>query len=315
MITMKVAVTGGSGFIGSHVVDYLVGAGHDVLVIDYGVKPHRGDVDFTNADVVNYSAMRSATEGCDYIFHLAAVSNVNHAFARPVYCVELNAVGTVNVLEAARQNGVKRVFLASTVWVYSGTKGNHVHEDSPLYMPGAGHIYTSTKIADELFCHDYWKLYQQSFTILRYGIPYGPRMREELVIPIFLGKALAGEPITITGDGSQYRNYLYIEDLARAHILAMDEKAQNQTYNLAGKRKVTIREIAETINKLLGGGVEIVYLPARPGDYAGKEVSSVKTKRELGWEAEVDFEEGMRRTIIWYCEKHGLPLPGSMLKE
>lgn len=177
-------------------------------------------------------------------------------------------------------------------------------------MPGAGHIYTSTKIAAEFFCHDYWKLYQQPFTILRYGIPYGPRMREELVIPIFIRKALAGEPITITGDGSQYRNFVYIEDLARAHLLAMNRKAENQTYNLEGMRKITVKEIAETINKLLGGGVEIQYIPARPGDYAGKEVSDEKVKRELGWEPQIDFEEGMRRTLVWYCQKSGYPVPG-----
>jgi UDP-glucose 4-epimerase len=173
-------------------------------------------------------------------------------------------------------------------------------------MPGAGHIYTSSKIAGELLCHDYWQLYQVPVTILRYGIPYGPRMRDTLVIPIFLKKALAGVPLTIAGDGSQYRNFVYVEDLAQAHLLAMDEKAVNQTYNLEGMRKVTVREVAETINGLLGGGVKIEYTPVRLGDYAGKEVSSEKASRELGWEPTVDFEKGMRRTITWYKEKMGL---------
>lgn len=300
---MKVAVTGGSGFIGSHVVDALVDAGYDVLVIDYRVKPHREDVDYADVDVANFSAVLNATKGCDYIYHLAGVANVNYAFQQPVYTVELNVGGTVNVLEAARHNDVQRVFFASTVWVYTGARDNAVHEDSPFYMPGAGHVYTSTKIASELFFHDYWNLYQQPFTILRYGIPYGPRMREELVIPIFLKKAFAGEPLTIMGDGSQYRNFVYVEDLARAHVLAMTEVAKNQTYNLEGMRKITIKEIAETIDKLVGG-VSIEYLPARPGDYAGKEVSAEKAKRELGWEPKIDFEEGMRRTIEWYKAKY-----------
>jgi len=303
---MKIAVTGGSGFIGSHVVDALVAAGHEVRVIDYGARPHRDDVDFVNADIVDLHAVWSATKGMDYVFHLAAVSNVNHAYARPVYCVQLNVLGTANVLQAARENGVKRVFFASTVWVYSGCRDNNVDEDSPFHMPGAGHVYTSSKIAGELLCHDYTKLYGLPVTILRYGIPYGPRMREELVIPIFLRKALTGEPITIQGDGSQYRNYVYVEDLARAHVLALSPVAENQTYNLEGKRRVTIRDIAETIDRLLGGGVKIEYVPARPGDYGGKEVSAKKAKEELGWEPEVDFEEGMRRTLEWYRTKHGL---------
>lgn len=300
----RIAVTGGSGFIGSHVVDHLSQAGYDIVVLDR-TRPHREDVEFTDVDIAEFSAVLNATKGCDYVFHLAAVSNVNHAFAQPVYTVKLNAVGTVNVLEAARHNGIKRVFFASTVWVYSGCRDNDVHEGSPFYMPGAGHIYTSSKISSEFFCHDYWELYKQPFSILRYGIPYGPRMREELVIPIFLKKALNDEPISIQGDGSQYRNFVYIEDLARAHLLAMDEKAENQIYNLEGMRKITIREIAETINNLLGGRVEIQYIPARPGDYAGKEVSADKARQELDWEPQIDFEEGMRRTLEWYRQKLG----------
>lgn len=303
---MRCAVTGGAGFIGSHVVDHLMKAGHEVVVLDHGVKPHRGDVEFIDQDILDLSVLSKAVKGCDYVFHLAAVSNVNHAFERPVQCVKVNIEGTANVLEAARSNGVQRVVFASTVWVYTGSRDNDVHEDSPFYMPGAGHVYTSSKIASELLCHDYWQLYKQPFTILRYGIPYGPRMRDTLVIPIFLKKALAGEPLTITGDGSQYRNFVYVEDLARAHLLVMDEKALNRTYNLEGMRKVTIREIAETINRLLEGGVKIEYTPARPGDYAGKEVSAEKAGRDLGWEPTVDFEEGMRHTIEWFRERHQL---------
>jgi UDP-glucose 4-epimerase len=308
---VKIAVTGGSGFIGSHVVDKLVEAGHEVLVLDYHVRPHRSDVTYADVDIVEFSSVLNATKECDYVFHLAAVSNVNHAFAQPVYTAKLNAVGTVNVLEAARHNGIRRVFFASTVWVYSGCRDNDVHEGSPFYMPGAGHIYTSTKIAAEFFCHDYWQLYKVPFTILRYGIPYGPRMREELVIPIFLRKALSGQPITISGDGSQYRNFIYVEDLATAHILVLDEKAVNQTYNLEGPRKITVREIAETIDRLLGGGVKIEYTPARPGDYKGKEVSAEKARTELGWEPKVDFEEGMRRTLEWYRATHHMWVNGA----
>jgi len=152
---MRCAVTGGSGFIGSHVVDALIAAGHDVVVLDHRVRPHRENVEFHDVDIVNFAAVLNATKGCDYVFHLAAVSDVNHAFQQPAYCVELNVQGTANVLEAARHNEISRVVLASTVWVYAGARDNDVHEDSPFYMPGAGHIYSSTKIASELLCHDY----------------------------------------------------------------------------------------------------------------------------------------------------------------
>ena len=152
--------------------------------------------------------------------------------------------------------------------------------------------------------HNYWQLYRQPFTILRYGIPYGPRMREELVIPVFIRKALTGEPIRIEGDGSQYRNYVYIDDLARAHLLALSPRAENQVYNLEGAERITIKDIADTINKVLGGGVHVEYVPARPGDYAGKAVSAAKILRELEWQPQVDFEEGMRRTIEWFKTKY-----------
>ena len=303
---MRCVVTGGAGFIGSHVVDSLKQAGHEVVVLDHGVRPHRSDVEFQDVDILDLPSLLTATTGCDFIFHLAAVSNVNVAFQNPLQCVAVNIQGTANVLEAARQNKAKRVVFASTVWVYTGAHDNNVHEHSPFFMPGAGHVYTSSKIAGELLCHDYSQLYQVPVTILRYGIPYGPRMRETLVIPIFLKKALAGEPLTIAGDGSQYRNFIYVEDLARAHLLVMDDKAINQTYNLEGMRKVMVREVAETINRLLGGGVKIEYTPARLGDYSGKEVSAEKAKREICWEPTVDFQEGMRRTIAWYKENRRL---------
>ena len=302
---MKFAVTGGSGFIGSHVVDHLIAAGHEVVVIDHRVKPHRADVQFEDVDISNLSAVIQASKGCDHVFHLAAVSNVNYAYKYPVYTVELNITGTTNLLEAARLNGIRRVFFASTVWVYTGTRGNGVlTEDEPFYLPEAGHIYTTSKIASEMIVHNYWQLYKQPFTILRYGIPYGPRMREELVIPILIRKALQGEPITIHGDGSQYRNYVYIDDLAVAHVLALGDRAENQVYNLEGSQKITLRTVAETINKLFGGNLRINYVPARPGDYSGKEVSAEKAREELGWEPKIDFEEGMRRTIEWFTEKY-----------
>ena len=300
----KVVVTGGSGFIGSHVVDALMDAGHQVTVIDHRVRPHRSDVRFEDVDLMDMSSVLAATRGAEHIFHLAAVSNVNYAYQYPVYTTALNILGTTHVLEAARVNGAQRVYLASTVWVYNGApNGEPLIESVPFYLNGVGHIYTSTKIACEMICHNYNQLYHVPFTILRLGIPYGPRMREELLIPIFIKKALTGQPLTIAGTGSQYRNFIYVRDLAEAHVLAMKEVAANQTYNLEGSRKVTVLEVAQGIKSAIGDHVKIEFVPERPGDFGGKEIAAEKAHKELGWEPLVKFEAGLRMTVEWFCKK------------
>ena len=302
---MRTGVTGGSGFIGSHVVDALVAAGHDVYTLD-PLPPHRPDVGHAPADIRDLPSLLDATAGTDALFHLAAVADVNDVARDPVGAVDLNVGGTGRVLEAARRNGVKRVILASTVWVYSSAatlEGEDVDEETPFATAVNRHLYTSSKLAAEMLCHDYWNAYQLPFTILRYGIPYGPRMRPSLVIPIFVRKALAGEPLTVAGDGSQHRKFVYVEDLARAHVLALNDVAANQTYNVDGREKITILRIAETVLRLTGSERPIEFMPARGGDYAGREVSSEKARRELGWQPEIDFEEGMRRTVPWITRR------------
>jgi len=302
----KVVVTGGSGFIGSHVVDALMDAGHQVVVIDHRVRPHRDDVGFEDVDLMDMSSVVAATRGAEHIFHLAAVSNVNYAYKYPVYTVGLNVLGTAHVLEAARTNKARRVYLASTVWVYNGSpNGEPLDESVPFYLNGAGHIYTSSKMACEMVFHNYSQLYNVPFTILRLGIPYGPRMREELLIPTFIKKALAGQSLTVAGRGSQYRNFIYVGDLAKAHVLAMKAVASNQTYNLEGLRKVTVLEVAEGIRAAIGDHVKIEFVPERPGDFGGKEVTGEKARKELGWKPVVEFEEGLRVTVEWFRRKWG----------
>jgi UDP-glucose 4-epimerase len=175
----------------------------------------------------------------------------------------------------------------------------------PFYLNGAGHIYTSTKMASEMICHNYAQLYKVPFTILRLGIPYGPRMREELLIPIFIKKALNGEPLTIAGKGNQYRNFIYVRDLAEAHVLAIKESAIGQTYNLEGPRKITVLEVAEGIRKNIGEHVKIEFVPERPGDFGGKEISAEKAQQELSWKATVEFEDGLKRTVDWFLQTWG----------
>lgn len=300
----KTVVTGGRGFIGSHVVDALVDAGHQVTVIDHCGRPHREDIGFAEVDLLDLSSVLNASKGAEYIFHLAAVSNVNHAYKYPVHNIAVNVLGTTHVLEAARIHGTCRVYLASTVWVYNGASNERsLDESAPFYLSGAGHIYTSSKMACEMICHNYGQLYNVPFTILRLGIAYGPRMREELLIPILIKKALAGQPLTIAGNGSQYRNFVYAGDLAQAHLLAMQEVAVNQTYNLEGSRKVTVLEVAEGIRQIVGDQVKIEFVPDRPGDFSGKAVAAEKARRELGWKPTTEFEDGLQKTVAWFRQR------------
>jgi UDP-glucose 4-epimerase len=287
------------------VVDALIEAGHEVAVIDLRA-PHRPDVEHREASILDSAAMNDAVAGLAALFHLAAVADVNDVVADPVAAIELNVTGTVRALEAARKNGVKRFLLASTVWVYSSIPpmdGDTVDETALVDPAAVRHVYTTSKVAAEMLCHDYWNMHKLPFTVLRYGIPYGPRMRFSLVIPVFVRKALRGEALTLSGDGSQHRKFVYVEDLARAHVLALGDAAQNQTYNLDGAEKISILRIAETVLRLTGADRPIEFMPARAGDYTGKDVVSEKAARELGWAPQIDFDEGMRRTVPWLVER------------
>jgi UDP-glucose 4-epimerase len=297
---MRVLVTGGSGFIGSHVVDKLRERGHEPVIYDLRPSPWHTDpaypVDTVLGSITDREALERALHSCDAVAHLAAVADVNDVHAEPEDAERVNARGTVAVLEAARRAGVKRIVYASTIWVYSDCGPEEVDEDTLL--PPPSHLYTSTKLAGELYCKAYQELYGIDYTILRFGIPYGPRAREAAVIPAFVNKALNGEPLTLAGDGSQSRKFVYVEDLADGVALGVNDVAVNRVYNLASDETVTIKQIAETVKDLMGD-VEIVHTPARPGDFGGKVVSSERAERELGWTAATPFSEGVRKYVDW----------------
>ena len=297
---MKALVTGGSGFIGSHVVDKLRDKGVEVRVYDGIMPTYRKDIEFYQGSILDKTSIGFALNGVDAIFHLAAVADVKDVYNDPYNSEAINVRGTINVLEAARSANVKRIIYGSTTWVYSEAASNNVDESTPLHAPT--HLYTATKLTGEYYCQSYSKLYGMEMTILRYGIPYGPRARDGAVVPIFVRKAINGEPLTIAGDGSQFRKFVYVEDLAEGNMLALKNIAKNKIYNLDGTEKVTIKQIAETIKKILGD-VKIEYTPARPGDFSGKEISSALAKKELNWEPKISFEEGVRRYIKWYKER------------
>ena len=299
---MRVLVTGGSGFIGSHVVDKLRARGHEPVIYDLRPSPWHDDgtVDTRLGSITDREALERALHSCDAVAHLAAVADVNDVHASPEDAERVNARGTVAVLEAARRAGVERIVYASTIWVYSDCEPNEVDEDTLL--PAPSHLYTSTKLAGELYCKAYQELYGIDYTILRFGIPYGPRAREAAVIPAFVNKAFKGEPLTLAGDGSQSRRFVYVEDLADGVALGLEDVARNRVYNLASDENVSIKQIAETVKELIGD-VEIVHTPARPGDFGGKVVSSERAERELGWTASTPFSEGVRRYVEWRREQ------------
>jgi UDP-glucose 4-epimerase len=297
-----IAVTGGSGFVGSHVVDALLRAGHQIRVIDPKPPLQGDDVDWCDVDMLDQDAMTDALKGVGPVFHLAAMADVNDIVADPAESVEMNTMGVGRVLEAARRADAGRVILSSTVWVYAATHGDVVDETTLFDLDTDRHLYVSEKIAAEMLCRDYANLFGRPFTVLRYGIPFGPRMRSDLVVAAFLLRAMRGERLRIDGDGSQERRFVYVEDLAAAHALVLKPVAQNRTYNLESNEAISIRKLAETVRDLVGD-VEVTFGPTRPGDYRARIVKSERAREELGWQPQNTFAEGLRKTLAWYREQ------------
>ena len=310
---MRTVVTGGCGFIGSHVVDQLVEAGHEVVVVDSALdrvdtgKLNPG-AEYRRADILDLPGLTAAFEGGEVVFHLAAAADVEQVTSDPVRALRLNVEGTGNALEAARQTGMNRFVLASTVWVYGAAHADgadaELTEEVSFDLRRSGHLYVATKLAAEMAVQSYRELYGQHFTILRYGIPYGPRMRDALVVAKFVQAALAGKPITIAGEGRQTRNYVYVRDLAAAHVLALSPTAEDETIALEGTTPISVRHIADTVDGLLGP-ITIQQVPARAADYTGTRISNAKAKRLLGWSPTTGFTEGVRRYVEWYRAEAG----------
>jgi UDP-glucose 4-epimerase len=294
-----VLVTGGAGFIGSHVVDALLREGYTPRVFDLRRSPYheRDAVECVVGDLCDERALARAMAGCDAVLHLAAAADVGEVAAAPVESERRNTRGTLHVLEAAREAGVKRVVYASTIWVYSDVRADEVDEDTPLAAPA--HLYTATKLAGELYCRSYRELYGLECTVLRFGIPYGPRARGAAVIPSFVQRALDGQPLTVAGDGAQSRAFVYVEDLADGVVRALAPVAANRTYNLATRTEVTIAEIADAVQDVVAP-VGIERVPGRDGDFRGAVVACERAEAELGWRAATPFHEGLRRYVDWH---------------
>ena len=306
---MKIAVTGGAGFIGSHVVDALLARGHDVRLVDRHPSRHHppGRPPVVLTDLREPGAVRHALTGCEVAIHLAAAADVGQVVADPRTSEEVNARGTLNVLEAARGAGVRRVIYASTIWVYGEQADGTADEETFVGIPR--HFYTATKLAGEMYVRSLSELYGFEHTILRFGIPYGPRAREAAVLPTFVRRAYDGQPITIAGGGGQSRRFVYVEDLADGVARALDPAAADRTYNLVSEEDVTVLQVAELVRELVRP-VDIVHVAGRAADFHGARVSGARAARELGWRARTPFREGARRYVEWFVahERAGAPV-------
>jgi UDP-glucose 4-epimerase len=291
---MNILVTGGSGFIGSHIVDKLVKQGYKVRVFDER-NPFREDVEWFKGNLLNENDVLEACKDIEFVYHLAAVADVNIAISHPALCLQVNEIGTLNVLNAVTAMEVERVILASTTWVYGKTEGA-VDENTPIQPPD--HIYTKTKIGQEHLFIAWHKHTTLPYTILRYGIPYGPKMRTNMAIATFVRKAMRGEPITIFGDGTQGRCFIYVEDLAEGNVAALKKNAENQIFNLTGAEFVTLNHIAEALRENFGE-LKVEHTPPRPHDFKGAIINIEKAQQLLSWEPKTTFREGLKKFITY----------------
>jgi UDP-glucose 4-epimerase len=304
---MIVLVTGGAGFIGSHVVDRLCALGYEPRIFDLVRSPYvDGEIESIRGDLLDPAALDRAMRGCDAVVHLAAVADVNAVVLDPAHADLVNVQGTRCALEAAQRNGVGRFVYASTVWVYGGVNANGalLDEDTPLVLPS--HFYTATKLAGEMYCRAYAELFDVKQTTLRFGIPYGPRSRPAAVVACFVARARAGQPLQILGSGRQSRQFVYVEDLADGVVAALADSAAPGVYNLVGEETVSVEAIAERVCELVAR-VPIVYEEGRKADVRASRASGERAARELGWRAGTTFEVGFRRYVDWVTETSGSP--------
>ena len=296
---MRVLVTGGSGFIGSHVVDRLIAHGHEPVNFDLAASRYHAPTELKAVlgDIADRDTAWRAARGCDAIIHLAAVADVNDVVADPLRADRINVHGTQMILEAARHADIRRVVYGSTVWVYGNAPVDGVvDEESPLALPN--HFYTATKLAGEMYCRSYTHLYGIEHTVLRFGIPYGPRARLAAVVPSFVSRAQEGKALSIAGDGRQTRQFVYVEDLAEGIVAGLQDAGVNRTFNLVGAEETSVREIADTVRQLVAE-VPIVHGPERPVDVHIARISGQRAAQELSWQTQTSFENGVVRYLDW----------------
>ena len=307
---MRVLVTGGAGFIGSHISRVLLEANHEVTVLD---NLSRGRQDlvpdgaaFVEADLADEGATEQALRGHDAVIHLASFLEVAVSVEKPVLFAENNIVNSVKLLEAMRRADVGKIVFSSSATVYGVPKRLPLREGDELGMQA--NPYGATKVAVETFLGVYHTLYDFDCLVLRYFNPYGPNELcepETHAVPNIVRAMLEKRPIPLYWKGQKIRDYIYVEDLARAHIAPLDQSGYH-VYNVGTEIGTKVIDVIETVATILKQEPQIDDLGERPGDVDASYASSEKLRTELGWEAQVDLEEGLRRTIEHYRERLGI---------
>ena len=300
---MKVLVTGGAGFIGSNVAALLRDEGHEVRVLDDLSSGHRQNVPdgvhFAEADVCDADAVREAARGVETIFHLAASVGNARSIQHPVHDARVNVLGTLNVLEAARGCGARRVVYSSSAGIFGELRSLPIREDHPAEPDTP---YGASKLAGEKHCLAYAKLYPLDAVCLRYFNVYGVNQRYDAygnVIPIFAKYMLEGTPLTIFGDGEQTRDFVNVRDVARANLRAALADGVSGAFNLGSGTRMTINRLVEVMQEVSGVRARVRYAPPRAGDVRDSLADVGAARERLGYEPAVGMEEGLAEYMAW----------------
>jgi UDP-glucuronate 4-epimerase len=309
-VAMNVLVTGGAGFIGSHVVERLLGRGDVVTVIDDfndfynptlkrdNVRAFAGKAKLIEADICDDLRPVFAAQPFDAVVHLAARAGVRPSLAQPQLYTRVNIVGTQNLLELAREFSVKRFVFASSSSVYGVNQKVPFSEEDAIFNPISP--YAATKLAGEALCHVYHHLYGLDIVCLRFFTVYGPRQRPDLAIRKFTEAILTGKPIDVYGDGGSRRDYTYIDDILQGVLACLDCSFGYEIINLGESRTVELRELVQLIEKATGKKAQIRQLPTQPGDVPITYADISKAKQLLGYQPKIAIEVGIEKFVEWY---------------
>jgi len=302
---VRALVTGGAGFIGSNLVRALAARGDEVRVLDNFSTGNRANLEGIDADIVegelrSYERVHNAVRGTEIVYHLGALGSVPRSVQDPLTSSAVNVEGTLNVLLAARDEGVKRVVFASSTSVYGSSPSLPTREEEP---PDPISPYGVAKLAAERYCVSFSRVYESfESVVLRYFNVFGPRQspfsQYAAAIPLFVQAIAAGEPIMIYGDGEQSRDFTYVDNVVDATLRAGEtEGANGEIFNIAAGAPATVNSVADTIGALLEKPVKRTHLPSRAGDIRDSWADLSKSERMLGYRPAIALEEGLRRTI------------------